>query len=79
MQGYGFFQLNKSEVENGLCIHGNPALWPSTLRPPTGYVHKEDCPAPEVAPSPNWVPYRILDGDTKPGSCALGVNIETPN
>ena len=27
----------------------------------------------------NWVPYRVLDGDAKLGSCALGVNIETPN
>ena len=79
MEGYWVFLLNRSEVENGLCIHGNPALWPSTLRPPTGYVHKEDCPAPEMAPSPNWVPCQVLDGDNKPGSCDLEVNIETSN
>ena len=32
-----------------------------------------------MAPSPNWVPHCIFDGDTKPGSCALGINIETSN
>lgn len=65
-----FFQLNKYEVENGLCIHRNQAGWPSALKPPTGYQHKENCPVPEVAPGPNWVPYWVLNGDTKPGPCA---------
>ena len=53
--GYGF-QLNKSEVENGLCIHRNPAGWPFSLRPPKG-----NCPAAEVAPSPNLPPCQVLD------------------
>ena len=30
----------------------------------------------EVATSPNWVPCWVLDGDTKPGPCASGVNTE---
>ena len=37
------------------------------------YRLKGNSPAPQVAPSPNWVLCRVLDGDTKSGPCALGV------
>ena len=45
--------------------------------PLTRYWDKGNCPVAELAPSPNWVPCRVLDGDTKPGLCAPGVTIET--
>lgn len=45
--------------------------------PLIGCQHKGNCPAVEVAPGPNWVACGVLDGDTKSGSCALGVNTET--
>ena len=54
------------------CLKPKGVPWPLT-----GYQHKGNCPAAEVAPSPNWVPCQVLDGDTKPGPCAPGVNIET--
>ena len=38
--------------------------------PLTGYRGKGNCSALEVAPSPNWVPCRVLDGDIKTGPCA---------
>ena len=60
-----------AEIRIG-CLKSKGVPWPFT-----GYQCKGNCSAAEVAPSPNWVPCRVLDGDTKPGPCAPGVNIET--